>query len=414
LLHLLATDLEMHQTMLFSGRADQAVNGMTETENQDQQLLEAAEEGDLEQVKAALAHGADIEARDEDGDTAICLAVAEGHMDVVDMLLEVGADVNVRGSERFTLLHWAAYGGNALAVDKLVKLGLRVDARAEGDDLWQTTPLCRAAMQKGSVTVEALLSHGADPNIPDQNGWTPLHFASVDGNQAAVECLLSHGAIPSLRGFYGRTPRDLAVNKGYEAVAQILMAAEERAALGSPIRELPRKINFSRARPRCDREYHVDENDISVVLMRLPEELWARLRAVHFNDRSHGARSLGYVTGARNEISLSALPPRMSLTRFIRFRKSPGPRQFGAKRGAQWPHLAVRRFLLYDVFLHELGHIQAVDEEARNPRRKYASETKAQDFADKWRRQLWLYPFDHPDPVHNPPTEDELLCLQFE
>jgi hypothetical protein len=44
----------------------------------------------------------------------------------------------------------------------------------------------------------------------------------------------------------------------------------------------------------------------------------------------------------------------------------------GAIRAKQWPHLAVRRFLLYNTFLHELGHIQIILPKAKTNRRKFA------------------------------------------
>src|SRR5437773_1937388 len=165
-------------------------------------------------------------------------------------------------------------------------------------------------------------------------------------------------------------------------------------------------IRFSDSAPRCDRIHHVNEKDVRVVLSRLPVELWSRLRTVHFNDRSRGARRLGYVNRGRREIALCALPPRMSLTRFLV--RGQSPEQFGAKRGSQWPAVAIRRCLLYDVFLHELGHLQVVDSAATTERRKFASETRAQEFAMSWCQRLWSQSFDHLDPVHNPPTEAEL------
>ncbi|MCI0490262.1 MAG: hypothetical protein L0229_27030 [Blastocatellia bacterium] len=140
-----------------------------------------------------------------------------------------------------------------------------------------------------------------------------------------------------------------------------------------------------------------------MLLSRLPEETWWRLRAVHFNDRGFGVRTLGYVTPSEREIAICALPPRVSLTRFLA--EGQTCEEFGAKRGAQWPHLAVRRFLLYDVFLHELGHMQIINERTRSDRLKFAREKYAQEFADKWRRQLWSKHFDHPDPVHNAPND---------
>src|SRR5437667_12479474 len=97
------------------------------------------------------------------------------------------------------------------------------------------------------------------------------------------------------------------------------------------------RVEFSMSAPRCDRIHHVNEQDLLVVLNRLPPEVWKRLRAVHFNDRSRGARTLGYVNRGRREITLCALPPRMSLSRFLV--KGQTSMQFGAKRGHQWPQL---------------------------------------------------------------------------
>jgi hypothetical protein len=160
--------------------------------------------------------------------------------------------------------------------------------------------------------------------------------------------------------------------------------------------------------PGADRVHHVHEEDVRVVLSRLPPEICHRLRAVHFNDRSIGARVLGYVNRGRREIALCALPPRMSLTRFLA--KGQLPEQFGAKRGGQWPPLAIRRFLLYDVLLHELGHLQVIDERARSDRLKFARERYAQEFAMGWYKRLWSQPFAHPDPVHDPPSLEEHEC----
>lgn len=85
--------------------------------------------------------------------------------------------------------------------------------------------------------------------------------------------------------------------------------------------------------------------------------------------------------------------------------------QFGAQRGHKWPHLAVRRFMLYDVFLHELGHLQVIDETTKSARLKFAREKFAQEFAMEWCRRLGIAPFDHPDPVHNPPSREEFVSL---
>jgi hypothetical protein len=74
--------------------------------------------------------------------------------------------------------------------------------------------------------------------------------------------------------------------------------------------------------------------------------------------------------------------------------------------------LAVRRFILYNVFLHELGHLQVIKEKSSSERLKYAREKLAQAFATEWCDRFWSKPFRHPDPVHNPPSQAELARVQ--
>ncbi len=168
------------------------------------------------------------------------------------------------------------------------------------------------------------------------------------------------------------------------------------------------QVKFSRCIPGADRIHYVNEEDVRIVLSRIPVELWQQLRAVHFNDRSRGARVLGYVNRERRDVALCALPPRVSL----RGCGQP-PEQFGAKRGQKWPTIAVRRFMLYYVLLHELGHLQPVDKHARSVRLKFAKEKLAHAFAVRWRKRLWAEPFVHPDPVHNPPAVEEFDGLSL-
>lgn len=166
------------------------------------------------------------------------------------------------------------------------------------------------------------------------------------------------------------------------------------------------QIRFAVAPPGGDRIHHVNQIDVRIVLSRLPFELWNRLRAVHFNDCSRGRRILGYVSGGRREIALCALPPRMSLNPPLMGGQK--PECFGARRCQKWPPLAIRRFMLYDVFLHEIGHLQLVDERHRSERLKFAREKLANAFAQHWRKQLWSVTSDYGDPAHNPPRLEEL------
>ena len=170
-------------------------------------------------------------------------------------------------------------------------------------------------------------------------------------------------------------------------------------------------IKFTVTTPGADRIHYVNEEDVRIVLSRLPTELWCRLRAVHFNDQARGARLLGYVNRGSSEMALCALPPRMSLARGLRGQTC---ECFGATRGHKWPALAVRRFMLYNVFLHELGHLQRINEVGSAARLQFAREKLAQDFAIGWCKRLWSEIFPHPDPVHNAPTPEEMFSFTSE
>ena len=168
------------------------------------------------------------------------------------------------------------------------------------------------------------------------------------------------------------------------------------------------RIQFVRHRTASHRRHYVDEEDVKVVLSRLPEEVWRRLRKVHFKDVARGRRVLGYTTKrGRRDVTLCALPHHVSLKDF-----GEAPEEFGAITGSQWPLLAVRRYHLYNTFLHELGHLQVILPKESNPNRKFAREPIAQGVANYWRGEMWSQPFDHPDPVHNPPSPEEMSLLE--
>jgi hypothetical protein len=155
---------------------------------------------------------------------------------------------------------------------------------------------------------------------------------------------------------------------------------------------------------------YLSRSDVDVVLARMPDELRQRVRDVFFTD-SYAVRRLGSVTkrGRRDITLCSYLPPRVSLRRFM-FAGCIAS-DFGAPSRGQWPPWAVRRYMLYDVLLHELGHLQLVGAHPGAWDGEFASEGLAQAFANEWRGRLYSEPFDHRDPVHNAPSEHELGML---
>ena len=60
-------------------------------------LHRAAKAGDIEGLKAALAAGVDVNARDGRGWTALFMAAAHGHTEIIGFLMRAGADVSIKG-----------------------------------------------------------------------------------------------------------------------------------------------------------------------------------------------------------------------------------------------------------------------------------------------------------------------------
>lgn len=85
-----------------------------------------------ERVEKLLAHGADVKARDGDGDTALHGAAQTGNVDIVRMLLDKGADPNAKNQHGGTPLMWAAVFGHAEAAQLLLARG--ADASLKDSD----------------------------------------------------------------------------------------------------------------------------------------------------------------------------------------------------------------------------------------------------------------------------------------
>ena len=86
-------------------------------------LMRAALAGDTETVKALIAQGADVNAKDDEGRTALMFAVINMHHETAQALLGSGADVNVRANDGGTALMLAASCGDEAGVRLLLDRG---------------------------------------------------------------------------------------------------------------------------------------------------------------------------------------------------------------------------------------------------------------------------------------------------
>ena len=153
-------------------------------------LMYAAEIGSLEAMRLLLDHGADVNAQNGFGSTALMWSVSDAAK--VRLLLDNGAEVNTTARTGRTALIIAAFTNPSAEV---VRLLLAKGAKVDVMDKRHVTPLNGATFGNDTATVRLLLEAGADMDTPDTFiGLTPLMNAAGNRNVEATKLLLAKGA----------------------------------------------------------------------------------------------------------------------------------------------------------------------------------------------------------------------------
>ena len=157
-------------------------------------------------------------------EAALADAARRADWATVRTLLAEGADVDAREGDGSTALHWASYHENREVADLLIRAGAEVDA---ANDLG-VTPLWAACENGSPAMAGILLRAGADPNRALPFGETLLMTAARTGNADVVGQLLAAGAdvdAATAEGAYGeQTALMWAVAQGHAAVVEVLLA----------------------------------------------------------------------------------------------------------------------------------------------------------------------------------------------
>jgi ankyrin repeat protein/HEAT repeat protein len=246
-------------------------------------LIDAVRTGDADTVRQLLASGADPNAANDMGWTALHCAARGHHLEIMRALVAGGADVNRQdqfgrtpllevaavevfqrkdaketSAMKFLLqagakpdgrsVAAAAWAGSREAVDLLLEAGANpvdglVGAASRGD-----LELVKLLLAKGATvdqkaysgntalhaaagstenleTAQFLLQQGADVNARNELGKTPLHGAAYDGNLAVVRFLIGAGAAANIPDNEGATPLRLAAIEGKIDVYNVLLEA---------------------------------------------------------------------------------------------------------------------------------------------------------------------------------------------
>ncbi len=146
-------------------------------------------------IKNIIHAGADVNANDDNGDTALIIASENGYTDIMKILLDAGADVNVKNKD----------GDTALML---------------------TTERLRNPEKRKEI-ISTLLDAGADVNAKNKRNNTALFIAIRRGYKDLVKILLNAGADVNARTNYNETPLILANDFEYPEIVTMLEEAIE-------------------------------------------------------------------------------------------------------------------------------------------------------------------------------------------
>lgn len=220
-----------------SNDREKPINRETETEKEkvnmtkeiNEQLLHATENGEINIIRELIQKGADLDVQDAEGRTPVMIATYNHDIKASEILIKAGANVDIQdkmrnnpflyaGAEGYTdILRLTIeahadptitnrYGGTALIpasehghLEVIKELLTKTDINVNHiNDLGWTALLEAIILSDGNErqqqTIQLLIQHGADVNLPDKDNVTPLQHAHIRGFKEIEEILLTAGA----------------------------------------------------------------------------------------------------------------------------------------------------------------------------------------------------------------------------
>ena len=141
-----------------------------------------------------LNKGADINFRDENGNTALFYGAVQGDEDILKILIEYGADINIKNNygmdPLFYCLFYSSSNNKVKTMKKLIEYGADVNSKYDNGNNLLVNSACKGKIK----IVKLLISKGASINVKDKNGRTALMEAIKHGYLKIIDILLKAGA----------------------------------------------------------------------------------------------------------------------------------------------------------------------------------------------------------------------------
>ncbi|XP_065835760.1 putative ankyrin repeat protein RF_0381 [Oscarella lobularis] len=211
----------------------------------------AAQFGHLEVAEILISNGANIEAKDERGNTPVLCSAMSSNVDLfITFMVSTGCDIQAKNKEILgrgvlgtasaygqvkmvkkligmafylfetdyfgqTALHWAAKYGEKKVARLLIKSGSNI----EDQDKWGRTPFLYAVSHGQKEFADFLLSKGCDSRAVSHEGHSALALACIENHQDTAEWLLSKFNDLDLN-----SALHLAVQRDAESIVELLIS----------------------------------------------------------------------------------------------------------------------------------------------------------------------------------------------
>jgi uncharacterized protein len=196
---------------------------------------------DVKGLSALIAQGVDVKkpGKNSQGRTLLTSASTEGKIPMMDVLIKAGADPNAKDEDGMTALRHVAWSGkNQVNATKRL-IAAKADVNIAADDDW--TPLIQDMYNDASVAVplaQILLQAGADASVVNNEGNSAVMLAAERGMAVLIAPLVKAGGDINQRGRDG-TALGLAADKGQVEVVKALLDAGANPDLGSRDNKTP-------------------------------------------------------------------------------------------------------------------------------------------------------------------------------
>jgi ankyrin repeat protein len=220
-------------------------------------LADAAEQRNRAAIRELLATGADVNAAQVDGMTALHWAVYNDDAEMAGLLVKSRANVNATNRYGVPPLFIACTNGNATLVRLLLDAGADANASLPGGE----TVLMTAARVGSLEALKALLARGANPNAQERRDQTALMWAAAEGHATVVRALIEAGSTINATLPSGFTPLFFAVREGHIDVVRVLLEA------GANVNETMKPNKEDRPAPTLNASYKPVRNGTSPLML---------------------------------------------------------------------------------------------------------------------------------------------------